>query len=403
MNEKNYTAVRRYIRQYYLKYKQNVWIPPPVLEREFGFVIGPNKVMTRHKGFENDDAVKTFLANEAPLDAYHSAAVYDNPIASMDEKGFRGADLFFDIDADHVDPECGKDRRIWICNTCNEAGLGHVDVCTKCNRNVSYVTFPNKECIEAARLETRKLISILTNEFGFPHDKIKIHYSGNRGFHVYVLSEEVRALSQEARKEIIDYIANPSPEFDLLVIREGDRVGEVLMPKIGLPGRILDELKEILFNQEVLENILGQRIAQRAHKERSTILADLESGRLSVLLRVLGKNNLKNILGLALDRIKVRVDPVVTIDLHRLVRMPGSINSKTGFPKLEVDLQEASADEILTNIEHQEESIKVMVKAAPKIELGGNLYGPYENIIKDLPVEVGVLLILRGVAEVIEY
>jgi hypothetical protein len=42
-----------------------------------------------------------------------------------------------------------------------------------------------------------------------------------------------------------------------------------------------------------------------------------------------------------------------------------------------------------------------MVKAAPKIEVGGNVYGPYENAIIDLPTEVGVLLILRGVAEVI--
>lgn len=399
MNEKNYSLVRKYIKQYYLKSKQSIWIPPPILEREFGFVIGLNKVMVRHKGFENEESVKAFLINEAPLDAYHSAALYDNPTASMDEKGFKGADLFFDIDADHIDPECGRDRRVWVCNSCNDAGLGYVEVCPRCKKGVSYVTFPNKECIEVAMLETKKLILILTEEFGFSYDDVKVYYSGNRGFHVYVPSEGVRSLDQDARKEMIDYIANPSPELDLLVIKEEDK--EMYMPKIGLPGRILKELKEVFENQSVLESILGQRAAQRVRNEKAAILADLESGRLGTLLRAVGKNNLKNIFEQTLNRIKVKVDPVVTIDLHRLVRMPGSINSKTGFPKLKIDLQEVDADDILTNIEHQSSIIKVMVKAAPKIEVGGNVYGPYENAIIDLPTEVGVLLILRGVAEVI--
>lgn len=401
MIEKDYLVIRKYIRQYYLKSKSKIWIPPPLREREFGFVVGTNKIMVRHKGFETDEAVKNFLINESPLDAYHSAAIYENPTASMEEKGLKGADLFFDIDADHVDPECGKDSHVWVCNSCNEAGFGLVENCSRCKKSVSYVAFPNKECIEAARKETERLILVLTEEFGLPPEDIRVHYSGNRGFHVYVGSEDVRGLSQDARKEMIDYISNPSPEINLLVVRGKESPKEVYMPKAGLPGRVIEEFEDIITNGELLVSLFGQRTAGRVSKESTKILSELGRGRLGILLTILGRNNLKKLFEEAINRVKIRVDPVVTIDLHRLVRMPGSINSKTGLPKLEVDLYKVDAREMLASVEQTGNSIKVMVKAAPKIELGGDVYGPYEDIIVDLPLEVGALLILRGVAEVI--
>ncbi len=48
------------------------------------------------------------LAETVPSDVYHSCAYYENPDFDMDKKGWIGADLVFDIDADHIPTTCNK-------------------------------------------------------------------------------------------------------------------------------------------------------------------------------------------------------------------------------------------------------------------------------------------------------
>jgi len=65
--------------------------------------------MLRHQSLYDLGDVDTFFADNAPRHAYFSAARYDDPGAStMSQKGWRSADLVFDLDADHlpgVDPD----------------------------------------------------------------------------------------------------------------------------------------------------------------------------------------------------------------------------------------------------------------------------------------------------------
>jgi len=401
LNVKNFVFVTNYIKNYYHYNSSSIWIPPEIKSREFGFAIGPNKIMMRHRSFEDDTAIRNFLQNEVPLDAYHSAAQYQDPTAGIDEKGLRDADLFFDIDADHVEPNCGSDSSVWICESCNDAGIGATDVCPSCHKSTKIITFPNVKCIEAARKETIKLTAILTEDFGFASQETKVHYSGNRGFHVYLYSEGVKDLGQDARKEIIDYITYPSSELDLLALGSERETGEVRIPTVGLPGRILREIKDTLTEPEKLQGYIGSKLVKGLDMRKRQVLSELDEGNLTPLVKFLGMRRFKAFFKHVVIKNSLKVDPVVTVDLHRLVRMPGSINSKTGLPKKEVDLADTSALAILDSMFAEDKLVKIMIKVAPKMRIGGLTYGPYENLIVDLPEGIAVLLVLRGVGEIV--
>ena len=87
-------------RRYYSK--TNVTAPGKLDNREFG-VITERGGMWRHLGFASVAELQNFLVKHAPLHAYHSSTYYTKPNArTMDEKGWLGADLIFDLDADHI-------------------------------------------------------------------------------------------------------------------------------------------------------------------------------------------------------------------------------------------------------------------------------------------------------------
>jgi DNA primase small subunit len=157
----------------------------------------------------------------------------------------------------------------------------------------------------------------------------------------------------------------------------------------------------MLRDQQFLSGLFGTRLARKIDRRLQEIFSELDVGKLNALIKVMTISRFEILFKQALIRNMVKVDPVVTTDLHRLVRMPGSINSKTGLPKKEVDLKRESAKSILSNMDLHEDLVKVLVRIAPKIEIGNSSFGPYENVITDLPSGIAVLLVLKGVAEVV--
>jgi hypothetical protein len=81
--------------------------PPGFEEREYAFFWFSRKGALRHLAFKNPSELVAFMAKESPAHAFHSAAYYETPDASqMPLKGWLGADLVFDIDADHLKDVC---------------------------------------------------------------------------------------------------------------------------------------------------------------------------------------------------------------------------------------------------------------------------------------------------------
>ena len=79
-------------------------LPPRYARREYGFMFWEAGMMQRHQSFKSAEALRDFLAGRTPMHAYFSSAYYETPGApTMEEKGWLGADLVFDLDADHID------------------------------------------------------------------------------------------------------------------------------------------------------------------------------------------------------------------------------------------------------------------------------------------------------------
>ena len=95
------------------------------------------------------------------------------------------------------------------------------------------------------------------------------------------------------------------------------------------------------------------------------------------------------------------IDTVVTTDIHRLIRMNGTLHGKTGLKKVQFpakDLQDF--DPFAGAVAFKKGEVKVLISDVPEFKLGGETLGPYRNETKELPVAAAVMLICKGRAKV---
>ena len=144
--------------------------------------------MVRHKSFVDISDLQIFLGDAVPSDVYHSCAYYENPEAEMDKKGWLGADLVFDIDADHIPTSCNKIHDEWTCSKCGFSGRGITpEICPICEGlRFDAKTWPCELCLNSAKEETAKLIDMLEKDFGFSYNEMHLFFSGHRGYHVHI-------------------------------------------------------------------------------------------------------------------------------------------------------------------------------------------------------------------------
>jgi len=96
------------------------------------------------------------------------------------------------------------------------------------------------------------------------------------------------------------------------------------------------------------------------------------------------------------------IDTVVTTDIHRLIRMNGTLHGKTGLLKVEVPPRQLDTFDPLTRaVAFKKGTVKVLVSDAPKFRLSGATWGPYKNVKVVLPTAAAIMLILKGRAEVV--
>ena len=170
-------ATTEFLRQRFSDYyKKTILVSPSALEqREWGFVLfspnAPAMRMRRHVGFSGREELFQYLKNLVPQHTYYSTAYYEKPDAgTMADKGWCGADLVFDLDADHI------------------------------------MRGPYDQMLARVKEETAKLVSILTVEFGMDPKTIELVFSGGRGYHVHVKDIAFRGWGSAERRELIDYV-----------------------------------------------------------------------------------------------------------------------------------------------------------------------------------------------------
>lgn len=377
-------ATLTFVRQRFTEYYGKVQISPPssVCQREFGFIFFegnyPEDIrMRRHIGFGTSEEMQEYIKNLVPAHAYYSTAYYQTPqAATMGEKGWLGADLIFDLDADHI-------------------------------LRGSY-----QQMLERIREEAIKLITILDEELGVDMRTIRLVFSGGRGYHIHVQEIALRSFDAQERREIIDYICgigiNPGRMMsDFLPGRYGWQeryrtcLTSYLTDLINLPP---GEAKASLCSLRGIGDTRASRFLQYA----PTLLHELDVDPRKVntrdpttieILSVL-TNEKESPLYAKIREAGVQADEPVTTDIRRLIRLPGSLHAKSGFRVTPLTMKELpDFDPLIDAVPFGDRSVGIDAPRQYTVQLLGNTW-EIQAGVQMVPEAVALFLCCRGMAEI---
>jgi len=401
--------IRDRFAEFYEENASKIKAPSSISQREFGFFTFKENLVIRHKGFITEEALRDFIKQIVPSHAYYSAAYYEMPEETMEKKGWLGADLYFDIDADHIPTECGKIHDTWLCRNCSFQGRGVAPTeCPICGgKRFEEKKWPCEVCLESARYEAIKLLDFLMEDFGFSPYEIEVSFSGHRGYHVQVESEKIRELDSTARKEIVDYITGVGLEPIYHGLHGKRVISGPNLDETGWRGRIARGIHEFLLsaNKDELEELnLRKKVIEEITSKRDEILRSWEKRGPWSILRGVGVETWKKIIMKAIKSQSAWIDTIVTTDIHRLVRLPNTLHGKTGWLKISFPVEEIEEfDPLSSAIAFKRGEVTIYVKKAPKFRIGEETFGPFEDEKVELPMAAAMFLLCKDAAEVVEY
>jgi DNA primase small subunit len=396
--------------EYYATALNTLPLPSSFNAREFGFIPFKEKIMIRHKGFHTREAFQAFITSMTPSHAYYSAAYYEDPTEPMDRKGWLGADLVFDIDSDHIKTPCGRQHDYWICEDCKNATTQPPHgKCPHCgSRKIRKEFWLCETCLELAKAEVMKLLGFLLADFGFKEQDIETCFSGHRGYHVHVRGEKIRFLDQAARKEIVDYVLGTGLkiEYHGLARTYGAADWRLMGPNLsdsGWKGRIAKGVYDFLLSAtpQQLEDAegLSTSVVKKALANRDTIL-DVLSRRASWgMIKGVGPKTWEVLALNGVTKQASEIDPVVTMDIHRLIRIPNSLHGKTGLKVVSLPAKALEQFDPLTEaVAFSDGGVDVYVNEAHSFRLGNESFGPYRHESVTLPLAAGIYLLCKNAA-----
>jgi DNA primase small subunit len=381
---------REYLKGRFGDHYRRVSIDPPAAanEREWGYITWSEggTTMVRHHSLldlTGGGDLGDFLAGERPQHVYFSAGRYDDPGAgSMGAKGWRGSDLVFDLDADHlpgVDPE-----------------------------TTSYA-----EMLAACKDALRRLLDLLEADFGF-EDPLVV-FSGGRGYHVHIRAEGVIQLGRRARRDIVEYVLGDGIEFDDIVSTESvsgsagrsSPAQKRTLPDGGWAGRTRTRLESFLDELLAMDDDaaidrlrqfegIGEGKATAALNAAKNNRAELGRGNVDVHPAIYGVARL--LFEEVNDSQSAPIDEPVTTDINRLIRLPGSLHGGSSLSVRRIDRDDVDAFDPLTDAVPETfigNDITVYVGRETTVELRGERFRLTEGV-HSVPEHVGVFAMARG-------
>jgi DNA primase small subunit len=381
---KTITAIKKAFREYYFYHSKAIEEPLKMEQREFGYMHFGQAGMVRHLSFKSIKELGAMLVREAPSDVYCSNAYYRFPTQQpMQEKQWLGADLIFDIDGKDLGMRCVPSHSYSFCTNCGYVSPPEKDEerssysCPSCScQKADYVSIPCNRCIDGSKKEAKRLMDFLLGDIGLQNSAINIYFSGNNGFHVHINDEACTSLNPQARSDLVGYLSGTGLMLESIGVRKSNTedLFSIKFPKSGLAygwrRRIAEKLKIDMTSGIKLKNIVNQHGGYTAFK------VELER-----LARNMG----------------VRIDPQVTTDVHRVFRMPGTINSKSGLSKVKSrDL--CSFDPFVDACVLGDGMTSVRLKTPVKLKLKRNSFNISKEVA-EIPAYAAVYLMCKGLAE----
>ncbi len=340
-------------------YKKHTVLATNVDKREFGIGNLKKKIFRRHMAFVDEKDLKLFLEKEGPLYISHSVAYYKKPSATpMEAKGWEGADLVFDLDAEKAD----------------------------------------RDSINNIKGDLINLIDLINDYLG-AKDTLLV-FSGNRGFHLHIRDRKFRKLGSEERRKLILFLKgekfNHKKLFDIYNkynLNEDIILGPKPTDK-GFGGlfakMVIEELNK---NPQKIHRYFKDKIA------RERFIEGIKEGNWGKYDRRKVKNLFDKI-NYVLNNIKIfslSIDSGVTQDITKLIRVPGSLHGSTGFwvmPIKEDRIEEF--DPFYDPVVFSSEKVKIRMKSSVKVEIKEFKALLKKDEIVEVPEYVAIYLILKG-------
>ncbi|RLF49231.1 MAG: DNA primase catalytic subunit PriS [Thermoplasmata archaeon] len=397
MNEKSIAYVKGRFAYYYSSH--DIELPPRFTKREWAFFYWDGEGMHRPVAFKKSADVRAFFSKMAPRHAYFSSAYYMNPEAPMEDKVWLGADLVFDIDADHV-PGC--------------QGLRYEDM------------------LRSVKNEIKRLVfDFLMSDFGFDEKHVEVFFSGGRGYHAHVRDPRVLGLGSAERREIVDYITGRGLNYDTIFPRThigvrsakyGRFVDKREMPEdsggwysrmregvIKEVERLAEMKKEDVIREFMDVAGIGEKTALNLYsalfKEKDGLRGADRIVRENVIDIFPNDRLLNRFLDYIREKVKGKIagetDEPVTSDIKRLIRAPGSLHGKTSLCVRRVDLENFDDfDPLMDAVVFGDKNVEITFTQDLDIEIRGEKFSFKNGETCDVPEYVAMFALCRGVAEI---
>lgn len=360
MNEKTISFLRRTYKEYYFRNSDSIGFPDEIQSREFGYIpFGGG--MVRHISFKSaGDAIAEIL-RQSPSSVYCSNARYESPALPMEEKGWKGAELIFDVDATDIPTPCKRSHDLWRCAKCHATGrLPKPPVCPKCGGPTADFHGTCSVCLAASKEHTLRVIDFLLKDFGVSSRNVVAYFSGNRGYHLQVYDPRFEQLDQQGRAEIAEYM-----------------LGSSLPPSQTLAANLRHSPS-------------GSPSEERGWMRRIWRYAQSRSARANTPPKLVTE---------AVSSQRAMIDASVTTDIHRVFRLAGTLHGNTGMAKMPVGSFE-TFDPERDPVVVSSDRTSIQVSFYPKFTMNGQTFGPFSSQLVSLPAYAAVPILTRGFGEV---
>ncbi|HWP78566.1 MAG TPA: DNA primase small subunit domain-containing protein [Candidatus Nitrosotenuis sp.] len=369
MLEKDIRFLEESFKKYYFEHFDLIHTPQNPEMREFGYQ-KLNSGMNRHISLKSDKELHLLLMTHVPSDVYCSNARYSFPNLPMAEKDWQDADLIFDIDAKDLHLPCRQNHTCKKCTNCSTVFV-NLDKCPVCNiAKFETTSVLCNECITAAKAEVKKLVTILISDLGIKKENISIFFSGNEGFHVYAVNSNYEKLDSKQRAEIVDYVMLKGAVPETFGAKNNFAKSQFSDPdEKGWQGRV----SKYLFSSKSNKPKIAKQLISEGYVAFKKRLEEAQ--------KVLG----------------VKIDPNVTIDVHRIFRLGGTINSKSGLTKM-ICPDLAKFNPAIDACLIDDDKVNVAANCPIEFKLKHKKFGPYKNEQLTVPKYAAVYMICKGYA-----